>query len=445
MTLTEAAFWTKRFGVIALGAFVLFVGVVLIIALSSAGPPPPPRQYLEPNFACTPTRDEFLQHRLEIPSLQLAEGTEMSFDIRTDTGKIDSLPDIINVYRFNNRTQSITAQADAKILARAMGFEPDIIQRVTTEAYRWVDQASGRTLEILARNLNFNLRTDVAVMRNSSAQGTLPSEQEARSIAVNALNSIGVYPPDYTGGNHRTTLININPDGSFRKASSLAEADLVRVDFVRTKSMITIPSDIEGAERMISDFSRRTLIQPIEENRVINDQRITVFTFNTLVSFPETQRSNITVYVGPSISGVSGRMNQIYQIDYTYWPIASESCGTYQLIGPELAIERVQRGEGSLVYLFNTGIGADDVVDYMPRIVRKFEVLEVFLVYFEGREELEFLQPVYLVSGEATFDDGTKGSFDFFYPAINYDIVQDRIEMPLPEVNDGSSSPGILF
>ena len=442
MTLTEAAFWTKRFGVIAVGGFVVFVVVIIIITMSNRGAIYLP-QYLEPNFACTLRGEEFLTHELEIPSLQLAQETEMNFDIMTDTGKIGALPEVINLFKFNNRTQSLTAQADSKVLARAMGFDPDVIQRISTESYRWIDQRTGRTLEILARNLNFTLKTDIAVMRSSSAQGTLPSEQEARSIAVNALNGVGVFPPDYAGGNHRTTLININPDGSFRKAYSLAEADLIRVDFVRSKSMITIPSNIEGYERMVTDFSRRTLIQPVEENKIVNDNRIPVFTFNTLVSFPENQNSNIVVYVGPTITGVSGRMNQVYQIDYTYWPIAVESCGTYKLIDPELALEMVQRGEGSLVYLYSTD--GDDVTDYMPRIVKKFVILDVFLVYYEDRVELEYLQPVYLITGEAIFNDDTKGSFDFYYPAINYDIVQDRIEMVMPEVVDDSGGTGILF
>jgi hypothetical protein len=441
MTLTEAAFWTKRFGVIALGGFVIFTIVVLIITMSDRGQVAMP-EYLTPNYACTLKREEFLEHVLDIPSLQLAENSEMSFDIRTDTGKIGALPQIINVYKFNNPTQSLTAQADAKILARAMGFEPEDIERVATEGYRWVDRSKGRTLDIQAKNMNFTLKTDTSVMRESSREGTLPSEQEAKSRAVNALNSLGVYSPDYSGGNHKTTLVNVNPDGTFRKAASLVDADLIKVDFIRSKSMITIPSNIEDADGMVRDFSRRTLIQPIEETIVINDQRRTVYTFNTLVSFSETQRSNISVYIGPDIEGVSGRMASVYQIDYTYWPIEAESCGTYQLIDPELAIERVQRGQGSLVYLYGTD--GDDVAGYMPRVVRKFVVLDVFIVYYEDREESEYLQPVYLVTGEATFDDGTKGTFDYFYPAINYDIVQNRIDLPKPETVDEGGS-GIMF
>jgi hypothetical protein len=421
MTLTEVVFWTKRFGLIGLGFFIILFASLIYITMKHREEPVI-SHYLEPNFACTQGREDFIKHKLEIPSLQLAEGTEMIFDIRTDTGKVGSLPNIINVYKTYNPRQSIRSQADATTIANNMGFDNVNIERVGTEVYRWVDERNGRTLEILARNLNnISLRTDLSVMKKNAEGRNLPSEEEARSIAVNALSSIGILPPDYSGGNHKTTLLNINPDGTFSKERFVAEADLIKVDFFRTKSMITIPSYIEDSQKMVQEFSRRTLIQPRKETIIINNVRQDVYNFNTLVSFSETQRSNIVVYVGPSIPGIRGRMQHIYRIDYTYWPIPSEPCGTYKLIDPELAIDKVQQGEGSLVYLFNTG--GDDVVDYMPRVVKKFVVLDIFLVYYEDREISQFIQPVYLVSGEAIFDDNTKGTFDFFYPAINYDII----------------------
>ena len=201
--------------------------------------------------------------------------------------------------------------------------------------------------------------------------------------------------------------------------------------------MVTIPSNIVGANSMIQTFNRKFAEPPIVETPIINDERIEVYTFNTLVSFPQTQKSNISVYVGAEDKDQNSSSTKgVYQIDYTYWPIQVESCGTYELISPQVAIEKVQSGEGSLVYLFE--VDGDDVVEYTPKRVKKFLVFDVFIVYYEDREELDFLQPVYLISGEAIFENDTKGLFDFFYPAINYEIVQDEIVLPEPEVVEES-------
>jgi hypothetical protein len=440
MTLTEAAFWTKRFGVIGVGAFFIFTVTVLILTLRPPEPPIP--KYQIANYACTQTREEFLEHKLEIPSLQLATGSEMSFQIDTNTGKIeDSLPDIINVYRFSNPTQSVTAQADAKVMAEKLGFNPDGIIRRNAESYVWVNNELDTTLEIQAKNLNFKFKTEAARIRTAARESALPSEQEAKNYAAGVLRTLGAYPEDYSKGDHRTTYIKVNPDGSFRKASAPADADLIKVDFVRSKGMITIESNIVGAERFVQTLSRKIEEPPIIDTPRVNDKRIEVYTFNTLVSFPETQRSNITVYVGAANPDITdSTLKYVYQIDYTFWPTEVESCGTYELITPQVAIEKVQAGEGSLVYLYETN--GDDVVEYTPREVKKFHVFDIFIVYYEDRTELEYLQPVYVVSGEAIFDNDTKGLFDFFYPAINYDIVQNKIELPEPEVEQDSD---VLF
>jgi hypothetical protein len=184
---------------------------------------------------------------------------------------------------------------------------------------------------------------------------------------------------------------------------------------------------------MVNALTRKFPEPPVVETPIVNDERIEVYTFNTLVSFPQTQKSNISVYIGAEETRSSrGSFENVYQIDYTYWPIQVESCGTYELITPQTAIEKVQSGEGSLVYLFE--VDGDDVVEYTPKRVKKFLVFDVFIVYYESRGELEFLQPVYVVSGEAIFENDIKGLFDFFYPAINYEVVQDKIVLPEPEV-----------
>lgn len=438
MTLTEAAFWTRRFGVVILGVFVITFTIIVIITLNQSTNML--AQYLTANYACTDKGTEFLKYKLEIPSLKLGDNSDMFFELKTDTGKIDALPDIINVYKFDNPTQSLSSQSEAKLLAKKIGFDPNTVIRRGTESYVWTDRTSHKTLEIQAKNLNFSLITDTKYVKSISDGKSLPTEQEAKSMASNILRSLGFSSEDYSEGNHQTTLIKINPDGTFKQASSLSEADLIRVDFMRSKSMITIPSNIVGAEAMVTELKKR-LTEPKVETPIINNEKISVYTFNTDVTFLNPSKSNISVYVGVKDSNaLNNGIENIYQIDYTYRPIQTSACGTYELITPEAATQAVQSGKGSLVYL--NDIDGDVVVDYNPRKVKKFTIFYVNLTYYENPDEQEYLQPVYVISGEVIFDNDTKGEFDFYYPAINYNNVTDKIELPKPETK--SSSTGLL-
>ncbi len=433
MTLTEAAFWTKRFGVIAVAVVFVFV-VVIVILISSQSKSVLP-QYISPNFACTEERTEFLTHKLEIPSLDLASGSGMYFELQTDTGKVDALPQIINVYRFENPTQSLSSQAEAKVLANKLGFSSEKITRNGTESYSWSD--TNRSLVIYAKNLNFKMTTNTSYIKQVAQNGTMPTEQEAKSIATNFLRSIGFSYDDYSNGTPTTTLINLNPDGSYSQASSLSEAELIRVDFNREKSMITIPSNVAGAENMVNAY-KRNLGEPDTQSTLINDEKINIYTFNTAVTFLKPTKSNITVYVGVQADKYEKYLSAIYGIDYTYWPVEESTCGTYELITPSTAIERVQAGEASLVSL--TDINGDTVTEYTPRAVKKFTIMYVNIIYLEVEEEQTFLQPVYVISGEVIFSNDTKGEFDFYYPAIDYDNVQNKVIQKEPEIVETDST-----
>lgn len=426
MTLTEASFWTKRFGVIAGVAAAVFVIIALILTIEKKEEMPP--QYMTANFACTETPDGFLPYVLEIPSLDLASGSEMVFDIQTDSGKIDSLPNIINVYEFANPTQSLNAQAEAKVIANRLGFNPDAIVRRGTDTYEWTDTQFDRKLTIKARNLNFTMQTDSTYIKNISKNGNLPSAQEAKSIAVNFLRGINLLEDDYSKGTHKTTYIRINVDGSFSEASAPADADLIRVDLQRSKSMITIQANIVGADQMVETLTEK-LSTPNEETSIINDERIDIFTFNTPITFLDVNRSNISIYVGAEDDDKDGggAVNSVYQVEYTNWPIEEDACGTYELISPATAIEKVQSGEGSLIYL--NELNGDSVIEYTPKKVKKFTIQYVNLTYFEANGEQKYLQPQYIVSGEAILENDIKAEFDFSYPAINYGIIQNKIEL----------------
>jgi hypothetical protein len=136
--------------------------------------------------------------------------------------------------------------------------------------------------------------------------------------------------------------------------------------------------------------------------------------------------SNISVYVGPNDPN-SSDLKDIYQIDFTYWPLEAESCGTYELVSPTYALEKVQSGEGSLVYLNDRD--GDEIEDYQPRSVSKYTIYEITIAYYEPATQPE------------EFQNGERGEFYIYYPAINYDIVQDKIELPEAPIDENATSP----
>ena len=429
MTLTEAAFWTKRFGIITLIVGFLFIVVLFFLFSSSTTSLPP--EYLTANFGCTEEKEEFLTHKLEIPALDINPDSEMLFELQTDTGKVDTLPNIVNVYRYTNLGQIINSQAEAKILAKKMGFDPEKVIRQDTTGYIWRNNETKKTLNIRARDLNLTMKTDIEKIREVRRDLDLPTEREAPSLATNALRNLGVLEQVYTDVQPTIHLIDINPDGSYSEAESLVTAELIRVDFLRKVPMISIATNIENAQQMVDSLTKKDLTYEIGE-QIVNDERVDVYNFSTLLTYQYPVKTNISVYVGPKDEDNKIFPN-IYQIEYNTWSVENQACGTYELISPSLALQKIQEGEGSLVYLNSSG---DEVVGYTPQSVNKFRVDNIYITYYEGLLEQQYLQPVYMVEGQAELKGGERADFFIYYPAINYDIVQNRIELPSAPIKE---------
>lgn len=429
MTLTESAFWAKRFGVIVLVVLAVLI-IIFAILFSSKGTTLPP-EYLSANFACTEKKEDFLKHELKIPALNISSDSEMLFELQTDSGKVDNLPNIVNVYKYTDLGQIINSQGEAKILAKKLGFNPDNVVRQGTTGYIWVDNTTKRSLNIKARDLNFTMKTTHEYIKEIRRDNDLPTEKEAPSIAINALRSMGILNQAYTGVQPTVHLININPDGSFSEAPSLVDAELIRVDFLRKVPMISIATNLENAKQMVDSLTAKNLTYETADT-IVNDEKVEVYNFSTLITYQNPVKSNISVYVGPKNDSTKTLPN-IYQIEYNTWSLEEESCGTYELISPSLALQKIQEGNGSLVYLNSTG---DEVMDYTPKNVNKFRVDNIYITYYEASTEQQYLQPVYMVEGQAELKGGERADFYIYYPAINYGIVQDKIELPPAPVQE---------
>ena len=438
MTLTEATFWTKKVGVIVL--VVIGVFVVIAIIVTSKSNKPLPAEYITANYACTDKKEDFLAEKLVIPSLEVNSDSESVFELKTDSGKVNDLSAlrIINVHSYKTRTQQLDNQLKAKNIATRLGFNPDAIYRKGTTDYIWTESINSRSLDIDATTLNFSMITNSSYIREVAKESPLPSINEAISLAKNLVRQVGILGSDYnydSAGNITTHLIDINPDGTYSEAPSLAEAELIKVDFQKTRSMISIKENIANSQAMITALNKQ-LTEPVEEEIIVNSERVLVSNYSTLVTYQNPNSSHISIYVGPEDPN-SEVLKNIYRIDFLYWQLNTESCGTYELLSPSYALEKVQEGMGSLVYLNEKN--GDEIATYQPKSVKKYTIYDVNIAYYEPDTQPSFLQPIYIISGETTFKDESKGEFHIFFPAINYVIVQDKVELPETPIEDSSN------
>lgn len=429
MTLTEASFWTKRFGLIA-GVGAVILTAVLFYILTRPGPKP--EEYLNPNYGCTEKGAEFLEKaKIPVPTLDIDPDSIAKFEVLTKTGQLNNLPSVINVYKFNNRTQDFDSLFKASTLAGQLGFDKDkVILSDDSTKYTWRDTLNKRTLVIDAKNLNFVLDTEAAYVNKITKESSVPDEKSAKVTAINILsaNSLIDTQDEFNPNNAKINLVNIEPDGSFKLAASKTEAELVKVSFFRERSLITLSSKLTGVDSMVKDFEVAMNQKPTQTKKTINDKVIEYYTFNTGIVLPKSHFSNISVYVGPDNKAekLNGGLSSIYRIEYTYWPVSLEACGTYPLISTTNAREEIEKRNGILGYLYKNN--GDFISGYTQKNVTTFRIIEdVKIVYYETPEESNFLLPVYLFSGEVVFDDGETGYFDIFYPAIDYSNIKDRV------------------
>lgn len=439
MTLTEAAYWTKRLGIV-LGGGLIFVITVILVITNITKPDPLPT-FLTADYGCTATAPEFANQALQIPTLELGAGSEKIYTIETATGRLEALPQIAYVYKYSNPGPSLDSQRDAKKIATQLGMDPNKIILRGGVTYEWPEDNLGRTLSVDVTTLNFTQRTNFTRPGSYPSEGSLPTDPDAKSMAQTYLRANGLLLNDYAQGEPLITHINVEPNGTFSLARSKSEAELIRVDFFRSAPFISITANVDGAEEIREALEKEYQDYPsTTENVIAEEGRVDLYNFNTQILPLDTQKGNITLYIGPDDNRKDDtEFEYIYGVDYTGWVIDPEPCGTYDLISATEVTTIIENGNGSLRYL--NEVGGDYVVPYVPKRVSKFAVNEVILGYLDTPTEQIYMQPIYIVIGEATLDSGITGKFYYYIPAINYTVIRDRVIPEVTTVDSTTATP----
>lgn len=269
----------------------------------------------------------------------------MKFILETIEGRPPETTSAGIVYAMPKRLPSLLASQRAKAFAAKLGFkdEPEIIN---TTYYRFIDsQDSLRTLEIDITTMNYKLKYDYERKPQFFDNVQFQTKEEVISEVTNFIRFNNLFDESILKGVVTTDLLRYSPDTkTFLPATSLSNANTIKVNFARSN---------------------------------LNDMRIISPSF-------------INSYIYALFTTTSVANARIYELNYTFWPIAFDDFATYPLRQSITAWQDLIDGYAFVVNLGNNT--PDNIV-----------IRNIYLAYYDSEEPQPYLQPIFVFEGDNDF------------------------------------------
>lgn len=337
--LTEISIVTRKFfiwlGVVVIAYFILRIFIGLGIQYWKATHPtpvPPPNvkfsKLPSPKFSHVATSSSGIQ-----------------FTLATVEGKPPEATAAAKVYLMPKKLPNLLASERAKKFAVKIGFtdEPELI---TSTIYRFTDPIEKlRTLEIDITNMNFKLKYDYAKNPQVFQIGQITSKDQALGEVKQFIQFNNLFDETVLKGKITTNLLIFNNDSkSFQEASSLSNANAVRINYFQ--------NDLDNI--------------PILPPRFSKSYNYAIFAAGTTLS------------------------TRIIELSYTFWPISFDDFATYPLRSGREAWQDLKDG---YAYVINMGNNTSENI-----VIRK-----IYLAYYDSEEQQRYLQPIFVFEGDNDF------------------------------------------
>ncbi len=281
-----------------------------------------------------------------LPAVNFPEQTSQNkpaqYQLETPKGGLPDFGDRVKVLLMVQSTANLLADQKAREIAASYDFvfEPEVI---SGNIYRWTkSQPLNTQLEMNIFTHHFELSTDYLSRPELIANNELPDDYNAVQHVKDFLKRTDLLPPDIaTAAGEIVYLKSLG--GELGPAVSHSDADFIQVDLNR------VP--IDGQYRMYG---------------------------------PEGYKGTIHAIV----SGFFQGQNSIMALDYQYQPVDYDQVETYPIRDPRQAWKIMQSGEGYIA----SGQDQESVT-----------IRQVQLGYFESTQEQDYLQPIYVFSGDNEF------------------------------------------
>lgn len=277
-----------------------------------------------------------------------------SYRLETATGELPYFGDRAKVFFMPKSVPNLLADQRANEVAANYDFRftPTVLDSRT---YRWSKTTPLQaTLDMDIQNLNFTLTTNYLSQPQLLVNKNLPTDDDAISLAKSYVAYGQDLPSDLATASGQVTYLKAL-GGEITPAVSYSDADFIQVDVLRN---------------------------PVDH----------VFFYT-----PEGTKGLIHAVITGSLQG----KDQVVEMEYRYHPIDYTEVNTYPLRSVQTAWQVLQAGQG---FIANKGTSDQAVVR------------DVNLGYYDDFDEQEYMQPIYVFSG----DNGFLG----YVPAIDPQFSQ---------------------
>ncbi len=363
-TLTDTAHFFRRAlvigGLVLFGYFILNFGFGLIINLISPAPKHP-LIVAEARFGKLP------QPNLGTGNQPPKDGT-VTYTLETISGGFPSLPAALPVFAVTLPKVNLLVTQRAVDTAARLGFDKEA-QTLTPIDYLWSQPDRQQTLKmnILTGNFTLTPNLETALV---FPPGKLPQSEGLALGARNWIANSRALDKSFSENGMVVTELKL-AGNQLVKAASYSEAEVARVDFFRE---VTYNGEA----------------------------------YRLLTSKP--QESLLYILFG-------GGRGDPYLISSTIWNYDLEKGSTYPIKPPEAAWKELKTGLGTVVALTKDNLTESPISRLAE--VTTITIRGVSLAYFDEEVMQNYLQPIYVFSGQADLKNGDHLSIVVYVPAVN--------------------------
>ena len=393
MRLVEAVFWGKislRFIILA---FVLLIGIGLVMSQFKQEVPLTTVFIADKKCGTLPN--------LTLPKLKVDYSTaDINLVVQEELYK--DIPPIAYVYKVNLQGETFTTKQKAFNIAEKFKFIPGEYSKPKSTIYKWQD--SRRTLIFDTSNLNFYY-TLLPQALPPIPNPDIPPLVTAKQLAIQAYNSI-----DNAGKTKiYTFMVDLLPQGKDLEVDSLELARAIRVDFQRNVVVLRYPTFLLDSK--YREKHKGEVVDFLQYYNLSKTDGVTAYDANTVAEAPFLGGSQVYV-----VSQYGNGLENVGRFRFSNWKLEDKPCGTYNIITPKDAFALVQAKKVPVSYMYPWG--GDRLKPITTGVIKRLTVTNIYLAYYQPQEQLPFLQPIYVVEGDGYLNSGKRVGVFFYINAI---------------------------